>query len=133
MPTRLLHLLLTLTLLCNGFAPSWAIGRAHFPAQAVDLASAGAADTAHHCGMRDGDIRTARDAKAVPDHEQGQGDCCDTAQCHCGCVVPPALVVTALLMPRPRISMPPPVRWHADNSVSGRSTPFRPPARPVRP
>jgi hypothetical protein len=116
MPRLLLHLLLSLLLALGGLPVAWSQvhGGGHH--------GVGSPDTGH-CG---GDAAVAQPDAPPADTP---ADCCGGSDCHCGCVLPPALAglsTSDLALPAPsapvdRVRASEPPRLH--------DRPLRPPTR----
>jgi hypothetical protein len=135
---RLLHVLLALTLALNGISAPWAMARMSHDRHAGHGASHGpdapteSSPAAHaHHGVHSGHGHPADPGVAQvvdPTPPASSGSCCDGAICHCGCVLPPALLLMALAVPAAVPTVTPFV-FPPQHAVLRRgSPPFRPPA-----
>src|SRR5690242_1037806 len=102
----LLHLLLMLGLVLNAVVPAASAhahadaSHAHSKAVDVNVMDADAPATRDHAHHHVHD--TAQATQADPAAADTGHDCCDGNICQCGCVLPPAVVHQASVLPTPQ-------------------------------
>ena len=136
MHRRILQWLLTATLLLNAVGAPWAMaamrhGIGHAMSHQAHAAVAPSPMPAHdHHAMHHGQM--AADAHAAqptmtPDPEPA-GACCNGTTCHCGCVLPPALLFEIVPQDSQHLALMPRAIAVARWSAMPSTPPFRPPS-----
>lgn len=136
MNASLLRLLLIFTLVFNGLGTPLAMAQmVHAHAGHAVMADAGGASAApmsmhamHH--LASSPMVNAHHAMdmGMDMGDKVSGDCCDGASCQCGCVMPPILMFTALVLMRQEIVTLSQSEFYDRVSATESTPPFRPPA-----
>jgi hypothetical protein len=115
----LLRVLLSLALVLNGIGSAVAAVHAH----------AGHAGHEHAPAMAMADGAPCHDqAPLPPAADDGAGDCCHGARCHCACTAPGATVAAIAWLPQPQPPVAPAThRLEAGHRAPALAHPIRPP------
>ncbi len=140
MPTAVFRLLLALSLVLNGLSPVWAMkpmGHGSHEAQRASTAAVAAArqmgqhDHASmhgHAGMPGHASKAAIADSGGDSNDKHSGACCDDpAACHCGCVLPPAMLLSTLTPMTRSLPAAPQPRYFGGLARALFNPPFRPP------
>ncbi len=128
-----LRLVLALTLILNGISAPWAMamsgqgsteaGTAHAMHAVTPGTDAAPPDSQHHHRPQ---LPVADDVAAQEDCD-GQRSCCTDAACHCGCLLPPVVLVTLSGLPVMPESQPSDQADGAHRAGLRHPPPLRPP------
>jgi hypothetical protein len=134
-----LRLLLALSLILNGLSPVWASGAmAHGQHQMATRPTTAAAAAGHlhhaghdHASMHASAVATESPLTAiepVPEPEQQRSCCDDPSGCQCGCVLPPAMLLSLRMPALHAVTVAPAPRYVGGLAVAAIGPPFRPPS-----
>ena len=133
MHRRILQWLLTLTLLLNAAGAPWAMAAmshsmGHAMSHQEHAAPAEGAMKAHdHHGMHHPQMAAASQP-ADETNSKPAGACCNGTTCHCGCVLPPALLFVVVPQVPQRVALMPSASAVERSSALPSTPPFRPPS-----